>query len=203
MKHIQKNPEPQWFVNWKAANSTAKYADLVAAGNAQNLRQSLVDEQHHICCYCECRIEANTSHNEHFKPKGNPLYSSLQLDYDNLFASCLRRPDGNPEMHCGHKKGPDYDPQLISPLESDCSSHFKYDLNGKIIHTDARGKLTIQMLRLDSALLDASRKTLIDYFLNLNPDDMDMEVADHIDTSKTYYGEYYTTIEYLHNEGLL
>lgn len=89
-------------------------------------------------------------------------------------------------------------------MENDCASHFGYDMNGKIFSPDSRGNQTIQMLKLDSALLDASRKNLIDHFLfDIDPDDLDQEIADHLDVTKPYYGEFYTTIEYLHNLGLL
>lgn len=204
MKYIQKNNEPQWFKDWKADNPNATYADLVSSRKAHSLRQSLVEEQHYICCYCECLIDAETSHNEHFKPKGNLLYRSLQLDYNNIFASCKREADGDPETHCGHKKSDSFDVQLVSPMEPNCSTHFKYDLNGQIFETDDRGKLTIEMLKLDSALLNASRKSLIDHFIyDVDPDNLDQEIANHLDVNREYYGEFYTTIEYLNSHGLL
>lgn len=199
MKYIGKNSEPQWFVDWKKNHPGATY-DSLSPKIRKKLRASLVEEQHYICCYCECRIDVGTSHNEHFKPKGNSLYRSLQLDYDNIFASCTKEPDGSPEEHCGHKKKSEYDPQLVSPLEPNCSIHFKYNLNGKISPADNRGQLTIGMLKLDSALLDAARKTLIDLFLlKVDPDDLDVEILDHLDKTKTQFGEFYTMIEYLHN----
>ena len=93
MKFIRKGSEPISFANWKKDNPNAKYGDLIGEPK-KDLRKSLMNEQHSICCYCECRIKNedtnpyNSFHIEHFKPKGDPLYSAFQLDYSNLLASC-------------------------------------------------------------------------------------------------------------------
>ena len=195
MKYIVKQPEPQWFIDWKAAHPGATYDNF--KHKARKLREALVTEQHHLCCYCECLVEPDTSHNEHFKPKGNAAYSHLQLSYGNIFASCLREPNGDPETHCGHKKGNDYDVRLVSPLEADCATHFKYTLEGKISSDDERGRYTIGLLKLDSALLDAMRKQLIDDFNDLDEDVYEDEMKKHLDSDASYYGEFYTMVEYL------
>lgn len=210
MKHIVKAVEPKKFSDWKTAHPGATYKkdlcnvhdpDAVAAKKA--LKQSLLNEQHYICCYCECRITDSDSHIEHFKPKGLPAYAHLQLDYANLHASCTRQPTGDAGEHCGHRKGNSYSPDLISPLEPDCASHFKYKLDGRITHTDNRGKVTISTLQLDSSLLDTQRKTLIDTFLLLSDADLTDDIAAHLDESRTAYGEFFTMIEYLNANHLL
>lgn len=210
MKHIIKAPEPATFTNWKTANPGATYkkhlsdpADANAATAKRALKQALLDEQHYICCYCEGRIGAHDSHIEHFLPKGDPAYAHLQLDYGNLHASCTLRPTGDPDEHCGHRKGDTYSTQLISPLETDCATHFTYTLNGHIAHTDSRGDFTITTLNLGSALLNTQRKLLIDTFLAFDEADIPAEIAAHLDTSRTMYGEYYTMIEYLSANKLL
>ena len=210
MKFIHKNPEPQLFASWKAVHPNATYKndlsnlsdpDAVAAKHA--LKNSLLAEQKYICCYCECRIADATSHIEHFRPKDQNQFPQLQLDYNNLFASCTKRPTGSSDEHCGHKKGSYFSPDLVSPLEVDCSSHFKYKMDGSIEHCDSRGKTTIEKLHLDSALLDSQRKALIDYFLNLNAADLQNEIVNHLDETGSQLGEFFTTIEYLHNTGQL
>lgn len=201
MKYIAKNPEPQWFIDWKRTHPGATYRDLL--NKKKRLRRSLIAEQHALCCYCESRVTVSSSHNEHFLPKGDPRFCHRQLYYDNIFASCIKEPDGDPEIHCGHKKSHDYDATLICPTEVDCASHFKYSMDGKINHTDDRGKVTIDMLKLDSTLLDSKRKALIDDFLALDEEQLDNEIALHLDTSKVDYGEFYTMVEYLRNSGQL
>lgn len=199
MKHITKHTEPASFTAWKLNNPTATYKEDLKQERAikQELKKSLIDEQHGLCCYCECTITKDTSHIEHFKPKGNPLYSNLQLDYNNLHASCGFNRSGKPEEHCGHKKYDEFVPELISPLEPDCSTHFAYTLFGEIKHTTNRGKITIELLNLNSELLKEKRRNLIDFFLSLDDSDFDFEVNDHLDTSKPIFGQFYTMIEYL------
>lgn len=208
MKYIDKKKEPSLFTTWKTSHPGATYKDDLCSSDPsavaakQALKDSLIAEQGHLCCYCECRITSQTSHIEHFKPKGNPLYSSLQLDYSNLLASCTKTPTGSPDEHCGHKKGSDYSTNLVSPLETDCSSHFTYDINGGIGYSDNRGNETITMLHLDSAALNAKRKIMIDYFLGLDEEDINDEIQSHLDNSKTTLGEFYTTVEYLSAKGM-
>lgn len=209
MKYICKGAEPAAFAQWKAINPQATYHDLsdrqfpgsVLAKTA--LKQALIAEQGEICCYCECRIQPNNSHIEHFKPKGNRLYAALQLDYSNLLASCGIRPLLGSDEHCGHKKGCDYTTDLVSPLETDCSSHFSYQLDGTIGHTDARGYISIRMLHLDSALLNRQRKSLIDYFLSFDDEELQEEIDIHLDINRSSFGEFFTMIEFLHSNGNL
>ena len=209
MKHICKGVEPTVFTQWKAINPQATYRDLsdrqfpgsVFAKVA--LKQALIAEQGGLCCYCECRIQPGNSHIEHFKPKGDPLYSALQLDYSNLLASCGIRPLLGSDEHCGHKKGCDYTTDLVSPLEVDCSSHFSYQLDGTIGYTDNRGDVSIQMLHLDSTLLNRQRKSLIDYFLDLDDEEFQEEIAVHLDNTRSPFGEFYTMIAFLHTNGNL
>lgn len=208
MKQITKQAEPTHFVQWKTSHPGAVYADL--SGSVKSiLKQSLITEQHGLCCYCEKRIDASSSHIEHFKPKGilvdgTAPYAHLQLDYTNLHASCLREPDGDPEMHCGHKKGSEFSAQLLSPLSAGCENHFKFTLDGKIVGITPEGLETIRILHLDSSLLDAARKFLIDYFENDVEDaDLEAEVMSHLDTNRTQYGEYFSMIQYLWNNRLI
>lgn len=210
MKHIIKAVEPKKFTDWKAANPGATYKshlcnihDPEAVKAKKALKQSLLSEQHYICCYCECRISASDCHIEHFKPKGIPAYAHLQLDYTNLHASCTRQPTGDADEHCGHRKGDSFSTDLVSPLEADCAAHFGYKLDGRITHTDHRGEVTVSMLQLDSALLNAQRKSLIDTFISLDETDIPVEITAHLDKSRTAYGEFFTMIEYLNANHLL
>lgn len=210
MKHIKKNVEPTLFAQWKRENPGASYKDDLcnfgdrAASSARGaLKNSLLAEQKSICCYCECRITNSNSHIEHFRPKDPSQFPELQLDYNNLLASCTKTPTGLPEEHCGHKKGNFFSTDLVSPLEPDCSSHFSYMLDGSIGSLDERGRITIQKLHLDSALLNSQRQSLIDYFLGIAEEDLDREIEDYLDESASELGEFFTMIEYLHSSGQL
>lgn len=211
MKHINKSAEPAAFSDWKARHPGATYKDDLSNTKDKDsvktkaaLKRALLAEQKYLCCYCECEIDSATSHIEHFKPKGLPEYSSLQLDYNNLHASCTKVPTGQKEEHCGHKKGDSFSTNMVSPLEPDCSRHFSYLINGTIGHTDARGEDTIRILNLDSALLNSKRKKFIDYFLiDCDEENLEEEITCHLDTGSGKLGEFYTMIDYLHSKGLL
>lgn len=210
MRHFTKHTEPTDFSNWKSKYPAAKYSDLRkdrlfpgAAAAKWALRASLLSEQKGLCCYCESRIISGNFHVEHFKPKGDGLYPELQLEYSNLHACCGAEATGGDDEHCGHKKGDVFSSKLVSPLDTDCTSHFKYDTMGGIIGTDENGTETIKILNLDSALPKNSRKSLIDFFEDLEKTDFEKELRFHLDSASNPLGEYYSMIEYLSANNLL
>lgn len=211
MKYIVKRVEPALFVQWKSAHPGATYkddlcnfGDSAAMAARTALKNSLLAEQKYLCCYCECRISDANSHIEHFKPKDPALYPHLQLEYSNMLASCTKEPMGPPDEHCGHKKGNFFSADLVSPLEADCSSHFTYKMDGTIAGCDQRGRVTVEKLHLDSALLNNQRKTLIDDFLAIDDEDaLQAEIIAHLDESGAVLGEFLTMVDYLHRNGQL
>ena len=213
MKHIVKQAEPADFSNWKSTYPEAEYEDLgnndafPGASNAKRaLRSALLAEQHGLCCYCETRIDNGDFHVEHFRPKDRrrvPSFRPLQLEYSNLHACCRRIPAGISDEYCGHKKENEFDDRLVSPLEPDCEIHFTYDINGHIAGTDERGTETVRILNLDSVLLSTSRKRLIEEFEGFDDEEYTAEIHRHLDADAAVYGEFYTTIRYLHEAGKL
>lgn len=205
MKHIVKSHAPADFENWKASHPDATFKSLgfSSAGVAKTaLRQSLIAEQGGLCCYCEIRIDNGDFHIEHFRPKGQ--FPELQLDYSNMHACCRREAVGGESECCGHKKKDEFSPDLVSPLEPDCASHFIYNVHdGGIEGTDLRGRKTIEMLNLNSALLRLSRRSLIEEFEDLSDDDYAAEIARHLSPDSCPQGEFFSAIEYLHRKGLL
>lgn len=214
MKHIVKQAEPAPFSIWKSTYPHAEYEDLRNEGcfpGAKTariaLRNSLLAEQHGLCCYCETRIDNGDFHVEHFKPKDRhrtPSFRPFQLVYDNLHASCRSVPGGVPEEYCGHKKSNFFDTQLVSPLETDCADHFKFDIDGHISGVDTRGRLTVTTLNLDCRQLVISRKYIIEDFEDLEDDaDYETEIERHLDLTASVYGEFFSAIKYLHEAGKL
>lgn len=210
MKQIVKYAEPQQFVSWETANPDATYQDLRndslfpgATIALSELRKSLAAEQGHLCCYCETLIDNGDFHIEHFRPKCLGKFPELQLTYSNLHACCHKRPTGCSDECCGRKKSNFFDNILISPLEENCESHFKYDIAGNIYGLDERGDKTISVMNLNSALLIKSRKSLIEYFEDLTDEEYDDEIVRHLNSSGNPLGEFYTTIKYLHSQGFL
>ena len=100
----------------------------------EELRQSLLSEQGHICCYCMKRIPEHSAPYmkvEHFKCQEN--YGGMQLTYTNLFGACTGN-EGQPKIKqtCDTKKGNielTINPTSILPI---CETLFKYNSEGEI-----------------------------------------------------------------------
>ena len=121
MKFIQKKAEPASFANWKALESdewSPSYRAL--PGKIKKaLKESLIQDQGKICCYCERRLQLDDSHIEHFQPQSSPEVDPL--DYSNLLCSCQNRLKPKEPRHCGNSKGDWFDAELlISPLNEFC-----------------------------------------------------------------------------------
>lgn len=87
MKYIEKNPEPEEFTRWKERETDKTWPNF--KNPLKNIvRDSLIEEQGAICCYCGKRIHKD--HNtaiEHMKPRSK--HSGDIFNYDNLLASCV------------------------------------------------------------------------------------------------------------------
>lgn len=178
MKYIKKNQPPEEFIEWK--NKTNEdwqptWKKFRRNPVKRSVRESLLEEQGYICCYCEKRINQEDSHIEHLKPKDtNNIYSHLTLDYNNLLASCQGEKENTSTIpvHCGHKKDDWYDEALmVSPLDSNCADFFRYTEDGQILPTTDLDKKpaaeqTIKRLALDIDKLKRMREQAIEGILD-------------------------------------
>lgn len=166
MKRIYKNDEPQEILQWKSKfkNKNGRvptYSDLNEVENLSHkifLKNSLISEQGHICCYCCKPIDTKNSHIEHIRPKERNEYRAISLEYENLLASCQGYHDR--EENCGHSKDNAFNEELfVSPLEENCESLFEFSDRGKIKAADGneRAAYTIELLNLDTEQLNAAR----------------------------------------------
>ena len=150
-------------------------------------------EQGFICCYCESRVTLDDSHVEHLRPRSR--FRDLQLDYNNLLCSCLREQSPGEPDHCGPKKASWFDEQmLISPLQQDCETRFRFTANGEIhprSSSDVAAEMTISRLALDLPKLNALRKAAIDALHDLPAPDVRRALARGPNSS---FPEYFTTI---------
>ncbi|MGE1092657.1 retron system putative HNH endonuclease [Pseudomonas sp. 29] len=165
MKRVLKGTEPASFTDWKntANDDWAPTYPTLQNPQKRDLHAVLLQEQGFLCCYCGREIEAATSHIEHFRPQED--FEDLALDYQNLFASCLRETKpGNP-LHCGHRKGNWFEETLhISPLSDQCELRFRYLQNGEIQPADSAdlpAAKMIEILALDIAYLTNRRRDTI------------------------------------------
>lgn len=166
MKTIYKNDEPQEILQWKSKfknknGRVPRYSDLNEVENLPHkilLKNSLLSEQGHICCYCCKPIDTKNSHIEHIRPKERDEYRAISLEYENLLASCQGYHDR--EENCGHSKDNAFNEELfVSPLEENCESLFEFSNRGKIKAVDGneRAGYTIELLNLDTEQLNAAR----------------------------------------------
>ena len=166
MKRIYKNDEPQEILQWKSKfknknGRVPRYSDLNEVENLPHkifLKNSLISEQGHICCYCCKPIATKNSHIEHIRPKERNEYRAISLEYENLLASCQGYHDR--EENCGHSKDNAFNEELfVSPLEENCESLFEFSNRGKIKAVDGneRAGYTIELLNLDTEQLNAAR----------------------------------------------
>ncbi|ELS02841.1 TIGR02646 family protein [Xenococcus sp. PCC 7305] len=178
MKYIKKNQPPQDFIQWKnlANEHWQPNWDNFQKPQKSSVHKSLLKEQGLICCYCGRRINQTDSHIEHLKPRNK--YPDLTLDYINLIASCQGKSDAihSIPVHCGHKKGEWYEETLmVSPLDENCTSFFRYTDDGQILATADSDKQTaaeetIKRLALDVNKLKKMREKAIEGIL----DDIDL-----------------------------
>jgi uncharacterized protein (TIGR02646 family) len=177
MKFIQKNPEPDAFIQWKqqATEDWKPSWENLQKPEKTIIHTSLITEQGHICCYCGQRIFQVTSHIEHFQPR--TFYPNLSLSYNNFLASCPGYPEEQesknsiaklPQEFCGQRKGSWFDLKLtVSPLKSNCASYFRYTIIGELIPCQDTTKMdaaeaTIENLGLNNSKLIRLRKAAID-----------------------------------------
>ncbi len=200
MKHIIKREEPKEFTDWKnLSNDDWQATYSIIPTKTKNLvKNNLILEQGGICCYCECRVEENNSHIEHFIPQNN--INCDNLDYSNMLCSCQKNNvKGNPR-HCGkskdHDKGCEYHSELLSPLDNKCEEKFKYDIMGNIYSNDLIGNDAIKCYKLNILKLNASRSNAIEELLTLKNNGIDIEILLNKD-SNGLYSEFHTMIEYL------
>jgi len=157
MRFIQKGASPQSFEDWK--NQANEYWqpswDDFQNPEKEKVKETLLEEQGYICCYCGMRIE-NDPHTEieHVKPRskcvGDEAYKALE--FNNFLASCNGSTmDPKPrEVHCNNARGDQV--LAVSPLTVGCEENFAYTLDGDVI----------------SAKNDGEVKNLINAVLNLN-----------------------------------
>ncbi|WP_288367812.1 retron system putative HNH endonuclease [uncultured Alcanivorax sp.] len=204
MKYVEKRHEPEAFAQWKAlANEDWQptYGDL--SGDPKvSVKRSLMREQGYLCCYCERRLTEDDSHIEHFQPQSDPAVDPL--DYDNLLCSCQNQIKKGKPRHCGNLKGDWYDPELlVSPLDPDCESRFRFKGDGLIKPADKHDRAareTITRLGLDIPKLNDLRASVIDPFLedSLTQDELHRFVSGYLSTGDDgRFCEFWTTIKYL------
>ena len=140
MRYIPKpkeNEAPVSFRRWRANHPRAKYSNFHNSAIKSELKDTYIERQAYLCCYCQTRIFNETSHIEHIEPQFGGE-STKTLHYSNMAASCIKDPqkkEGKPQfvkesiVHCGHARGTN---EVVSPYDPLCERLFEYSFSGEI-----------------------------------------------------------------------
>ena len=188
MIHIEKQPEPEAFRQWKEQNPEATYGEIPREVGLA-LRNALLEEQGFVCCFCGCAIgpcdetgevlqiplesiQPHNIRNAHIVPQSKD--TAKTLDYGNLCASCNTSRHTKDEKHCDEAQGNRELP--VSPLQKDCISYFSFSSDGEILANLERTKeeqewanATISILRLNTSSLIAARKKVLRTLKSMPP----------------------------------
>lgn len=120
----------------------------------KEIRETLVRDQHFLCCYCMGRIEGKPDDTkiEHHMPQS--LYPELIFEFSNLLAAC--KSEGT-DCHCDSSKGN----TRISknPAIDNVEALIRYDSQGKIVTSNSEFKKDIEeTLNLNQMTLVNRRK---------------------------------------------
>ncbi len=114
-------PEPTSLEQFRSRTPNVPWSTL-PLDIKDAIHAALDIEQENLCVYCETKIDRNSCHLEHLKPKR--AHQNLKFRYSNLAQSC------NSRDHCGHRKAGQEIPVLPGP---ECNSLFSLSgLDGKL-----------------------------------------------------------------------
>ena len=161
MKQIKKAKEPVSLLVHRK-NNHANYDNY---SEKDDLRHFLVKEQGSICCYCMQCISPNAEKMKIEHRQAQKKYPELQLDYQNLLASCKGNDGSSKHLprHCDTSKGKQE--ITINPADKskNCETLIKYKSNGLIYSDDPIiNKELNEILNLNTQTLLINRKAIID-----------------------------------------
>lgn len=160
MVQITKQSAPKTLIEYKNAGNKS-YEDFAAK---DELRKSLVLEQHELCAYCMGKIVADSTKMkiEHFKSQtSNP---ELQLEYSNMLG-CCKGNEGQSKKNqtCDTHKG-DMKLSFNPSVKNDFAKmQIVYSDDGTIKSLNIEFDREInEVLNLNTSFLKNSRKSMID-----------------------------------------
>ena len=166
MRNIHKHPEPTSLVTYRA-QPNARYDDLPPTVK-QDVRDNLLQEQGHVCCYCMSRIkrlstkvDSNSMKIEHWHCQSE--YPKEQLEYRNMLAACHGNEGHSFDaQHCDTRKG--NSDLIFNPADPhrDIESQLKYLGDGTIQSTDTafNGQIN-DVLNLNLPWLKLNREEVV------------------------------------------
>jgi uncharacterized protein (TIGR02646 family) len=119
MEYIEKlNKPPEdwefWFTTATGRISYDYKSDFDALPNIRQAKEFLINEQHHLCAYCQQEINIDNASIEHVIPKEHN--KSFSTSYYNLVAVCNKnqiKDDVTGKYHCDRSRGSTLIPSII------------------------------------------------------------------------------------------
>ncbi|MDO8845441.1 retron system putative HNH endonuclease [Methylicorpusculum sp.] len=162
MRTIRKNTEPTSLT----VHRQSPYSDYDNYRDKDVLRQSLVEEQRGLCCYCQSRIHPNISSMkiEHWECQDN--YPGRQLDYQNLLGACLGgKGRTKREQYCDTRKDNDDLCFCLTDPAHPIERQIRFLGNGEITSDNVNIKNAINdILNLNRDQLVTNRRAVLDAF---------------------------------------
>ena len=190
MRNISKTPYKIFRQDYTEPN---KFDNLIEGKKAE-IRQQLVREQGHLCCYCMMRIQGtpDDTNVEHNKPASK--YPDLIFEYSNLLAACTRTKEKAEPRKTSfdpseQKKKEKHQTCDIAKEDTEISKNpalhnvealIQYDIHGKIsspdpvFHRDLVDVLNLNKLELVNArkaVVKAIGKTIESRFPGKSPNE--------------------------------
>jgi uncharacterized protein (TIGR02646 family) len=164
MRRIVKHTEPQSLAQHRCTPH-ADYENLKTE-KKDELRQSLVNEQRGLCCYCMQRIRPTKTEMKIEHWQSYERYPDLRLDYSNLLGACLGN-QGQPEenQHRDTRKGKD--PLKFNPADAShrVDQQISFSADGTIKARDPEFDRQLNdVLNLNLKFLINNRKAALDAF---------------------------------------
>ena len=171
--------------NWE------KFRSHNSGMSQRELRDSLIQNQHGLCAYCEIKLTETDRQIEHVIPRSDPQHGAArEVDITNMIACCVggtrskTRKRGGPS--CGQAKGNKNDENFIDPRLLPAQPSLT-----KILH-DGRndGRITVDEEACKSENIPAARVRKTIEILNLNAEWLQLERTKYrkelVERSKQY-----------------
>lgn len=131
MKYIKKGTEPKSLTaikKLKELKLKPKFENLPPSV-IQDILQSLLKEQGHLCCFCTNEITEMTAQIIHFLPE--EYFNAEQLDYNNMYLCGECQQGASRDEYCGLIGKAELIPKYIA--DPRCEGLFRYNTLGEIL----------------------------------------------------------------------
>lgn len=162
MRRVHKGSPPRAAVELHAQG--ARWGEETGAQKAE-LRRAALEEQRHLCAYCNQRLDEAGAHIEHWVPRSDP--GSRHFRWADLLAVCDGgEAAGGRERWCDRSRGDQ--PLTLHPARPtpNPEATVRYLADGRVCAADAalHGELE-RTLNLNAALLVRARRQALDGLL--------------------------------------